>query len=186
MVFHIYTGLLTSHPIITKTVTSGLLFGLGDVICQQLIEKKSHQGEHKHNWTRTRNFAIMGTIMGPIFHGWYGVLNQLTVSGPLRGLPKLPQTIGTMLVDQTTFAFAANIIFFCGLNVLETGQFQKGVNQGLGQFQQKWWDVMTSNWTIWPAAQMINFYFIPLQFRVLWANGVGLAWNVVLSYLANK
>lgn len=39
---------------------------------------------------------------------------------------------------------------------------------------------------MWPAANFINFQFVPLQQRVAFASAVNLVWNVYLSYQAHK
>ena len=33
---------------------------------------------------------------------------------------------------------------------------------------------------------MVNFWFMPLQYQVLFSNFVGLFWNIILSYIASK
>lgn len=37
---------------------------------------------------------------------------------------------------------------------------------------------------IWPIATSVNLWLVPLQYQVLFANVVGLFWNVILSYIA--
>ena len=32
------------------------------------------------------------------------------------------------------------------------------------------WPTLLVNWQIWPAAQVINFNYVPLRLRVLWLN----------------
>ncbi len=39
---------------------------------------------------------------------------------------------------------------------------------------------------LWPAAQIVNFYLIPLKFRVNFANIVSLFWNTYVAWLANR
>ena len=39
---------------------------------------------------------------------------------------------------------------------------------------------------LWPAAQLVNFYVIPLKFRVNFSNIVSLFWNTYVSWLANR
>ena len=39
---------------------------------------------------------------------------------------------------------------------------------------------------LWPAAQVVNFYVIPLKFRVNFSNIVSLFWNTYVSWLANR
>lgn len=45
---------------------------------------------------------------------------------------------------------------------------------------------MFANWKIWPIATTINFWFVPVPYQVLFANFVGLIWNSILCYIANK
>ena len=45
---------------------------------------------------------------------------------------------------------------------------------------------MLTNWKVWPIATMINLQFVPMQFRVLFANFIGLFWNMYLSYLSYR
>lgn len=39
---------------------------------------------------------------------------------------------------------------------------------------------------IWPAAQALNFYYVPPPLRLMYLNGVYLIWSVILSYLKHN
>ena len=39
---------------------------------------------------------------------------------------------------------------------------------------------------IFPAAQALNFYYIPPALRLMYLNGVYLIWSVILSYLKHN
>lgn len=39
---------------------------------------------------------------------------------------------------------------------------------------------------MWPAAQFINFYFLPPHYRVLYVNVVTTLYNVFLSHIKHK
>jgi len=42
---------------------------------------------------------------------------------------------------------------------------------------------ITKNWMLWPWVQIVNFWAVPLQYRVLVVNVVSLGWNCYLSFL---
>lgn len=44
-----------------------------------------------------------------------------------------------------------------------------------------YWHILTANWKIWPLIQIINFNFMPLQYRVPWQSSCGIVWTVFLS-----
>jgi hypothetical protein len=46
--------------------------------------------------------------------------------------------------------------------------------------------LLIANWKIWTVPQFVNINFVPAQFRVLFANVVGLAWNAYLSGMSAK
>ncbi|XP_075923338.1 mitochondrial inner membrane protein Mpv17 isoform X3 [Petromyzon marinus] len=51
---------------------------------------------------------------------------------------------------------------------------------------QDYRDTLMANYYIWPAVQIANFYFIPLQHRLAVVQCVALIWNVYLSWKSNK
>ena len=51
--------------------------------------------------------------------------------------------------------------------------------------KEKWITLNTSGALVWPAANIINFRFVPTQYRVLYVNMIGLGWNTYLSAVAH-
>ena len=52
------------------------------------------------------------------------------------------------------------------------------------ELQQKLWPTLKAGWTLWPAAHVINFAFVPTQHRILYANIVSIAGTFLLSRAA--
>ncbi len=55
-----------------------MLNGLGDLLCQLLVEKSDSV-----DTVRTAKFAALGLLLvGPVMHNWYGLLSKVvTVQG---------------------------------------------------------------------------------------------------------
>lgn len=83
-----------------------------------------------------------------------------------------------LFLDQTIFASYFLVCFFMIMDYTDT----KNVKKAWENLQENFWPTMIVNWKIWPAAQLINFTIIPLHYRLLFANSVGLFWNCYLSY----
>lgn len=54
------------------------------------------------------------------------------------------------------------------------------------RLQKTWWPALQTNWMVWPFVQTINFAFLPLQYRVLFANVISIGWNSYLSWVNSK
>ncbi len=58
-------------PIVTKTLTSAALFGLGDFLSQKLEKKE------KLDLERLARMTAWGGMFAPLAHVWYGQLDKL-------------------------------------------------------------------------------------------------------------
>jgi len=54
------------------------------------------------------------------------------------------------------------------------------------KLRQDWLNIVVTNYTVWVPAQFINFGSVPPKFQVLFANFVGLGWNVYLSHMSHR
>jgi len=71
--------LLVEHPIVTKSITSGFMYGAGDVICQ--VGEAAHNGTPvKIQWKRAAVMFTFGTfISGPLYHYWFAYLDTIPI-----------------------------------------------------------------------------------------------------------
>ena len=54
-----YDGMLETRPLVTQAISTGVICGIGDVIAQELIEKK---GWDKYDVRRTAKFSVIGLL----------------------------------------------------------------------------------------------------------------------------
>ncbi|XP_069925416.1 protein Mpv17 isoform X19 [Oryctolagus cuniculus] len=74
-----YQRALAAHPWKVQVLTAGSLMGLGDIISQQLVEKR---GLREHQTGRTLTMVSLGCgFVGPVVGGWYKVLDRLIPGG---------------------------------------------------------------------------------------------------------
>uniref|UniRef100_A0A3Q0R557 Mitochondrial inner membrane protein Mpv17 n=1 Tax=Amphilophus citrinellus TaxID=61819 RepID=A0A3Q0R557_AMPCI len=158
-----YQALMTKYPWTVQIVTAGSLVGVGDVISQQLIERR---GLAHHNMQRTAKMMSIGFFfVGPVVGSWYKVLDRLVVGGTKSAAMK------KMLVDQLCFAPCFLGAFLCISGVLNGLTVEENV---------------TKLKRLWPPVQIANFYFIPLHHRLAVVQIVAVAWNSYLTWKANK
>ena len=112
-----YTQMLDSHPIATKVITSGLISGSGDLLCQYFSSKKKIDEKHYNNsydWRRTINFTILGgALVAPIVHLWYGYLMSSIPGSSITAIGK------RLFMDQGLFAPIFLPTFVSCLTILE-------------------------------------------------------------------
>jgi protein Mpv17 len=164
-----YTRLLATHPIATKTLTSAFLFGAGDLMTQTQFEKKS-----EIDLPRFGRMVAWGGLFAPLAHVWYGALDRMI---PGAGVTVVASKV---IADQLTWTVFINCAFFWSTTVMETGDS----NLGIKAIQDKLWPTLKVNWVVWPVLQTINLGFVPLEYRLLYINIASLFWSAYLSKMA--
>ncbi|CDH49613.1 protein sym1 [Lichtheimia corymbifera JMRC:FSU:9682] len=166
----VYNKLLARQPILVQSITTAFLFATGDVVAQQYVERK---GMENHDTSRTMRMAVFGgCFAGPVLGNWYRFL-ELNVKGstPIKALVK------KVAVDQFLCAPVFIGIFFSAQGLLEG----KSVNEIKEKLQQGYTTAVLANYKLWPAVQLVNFYAVPLYYRLAVTNVVAIGWNAYLS-----
>ncbi|KAL1932325.1 hypothetical protein VTP01DRAFT_9381 [Rhizomucor pusillus] len=165
-----YQRVLARRPILVQSLTTVFLFGAGDVLAQQGVERR---GLEQHEISRTfRMAAFGGTFAGPALSIWYRFLEKnIKATTPLAGLVK------KVAADQLLSA-----PIFIGVFFTVQGLFEgKPVNEIKEKLQNGYTSALFANYKLWPAVQFINFYYTPLNYRLMVTNLVALGWNAYLS-----
>ncbi|XP_032705093.1 peroxisomal membrane protein 2 [Lontra canadensis] len=170
-----YLRLLRLYPVLTKAATSGILSALGNFLAQ-MIEKKwgKENCSQKLDVSGPLRYAIYGFFFtGPLSHFFYLFMEHWIPSEvPLAGVKRL-------LLDRLLFAPAFLLLFFLIMSFLEG----KDAAAVAVQIRRRFWPALRVNWQVWTPAQFVNINYVPLQFRVLFANLVSLFWYMYLASL---
>ncbi|POM72775.1 Hypothetical protein PHPALM_10459 [Phytophthora palmivora] len=185
----LYDGWLRRSPMLTKSVTSAVLFGLGDRIAQRMEKSRkdddgSQTEETEDNGAivskstaRTMRMMIWGSVLfTPVVHTWVNLIERTVGS---RGKVVV---FKKMLLDSLVFAPSINALFFTSTQMMEGKSFGHGVAFALDRLPQ----TLKANYMIWPLANMINYSYVPLQYRILFINCVNLVWTTVLSTISSR
>nr|XP_044632072.1 peroxisomal membrane protein 2 isoform X2 [Equus asinus] len=110
---------------------------------------------------------------GPLSHHFYLFLEHwIPPEVPLAGVKRL-------LLDRLLFAPAFLLVFFLVMNFLEG----RDAAAFAAKMRRGFWPALQMNWRVWTPVQFININYVPLQFRVLFANLVALFWYTYLASL---
>ncbi|KAF8323939.1 hypothetical protein DL93DRAFT_2070069 [Clavulina sp. PMI_390] len=153
-----YNTFVTSRPVLAPMLVSFTLFGAGDVIAQQLVEKKGKQ----HDLVRTARLATYGGfIFAPL------VLEKI----PLR--TKTAQVAGRVALDQFVFTPVVLSVFFTATTLMEG----RSLADAQKKLETSYKPTLLANWTL----------FIPFQtFNMATVNVISLFWNTYLSLAASN
>lgn len=172
-----YTSSLRTHPKLTNSLSTGFLFGSGDIIAQFIQPDKKVNYDPK----RTIRAIIYGSlIFSFIGDKWYKILSKLKFPGKPLQNPKLNNFrngLTKMTIDQLGFAPIGIPIYYTVMSILEN----KDINGIQSKLQNNWLDTLKVNWMIWPVFQIFNLTLIPVQHQLLSVNILSIFWNTYLS-----
>ncbi|CAI5717148.1 unnamed protein product [Peronospora farinosa] len=173
-----YDRWLQDFPLLTKGVTSAILFGLGDRFAQRLEtnDDKSDR-EDRYGLKRTARMMVWGgLVFGPIGHVWYNFLEK-TIRG--KGTAAIIKKIA---IDQVILAPPLALAFFTYAGYSEGEPLHDTVKTAVTKLRP----TLAVNWTVWPLVHVGTFGFVPLQYRVLYINVANIGWSAFLSQMASK
>ncbi|EGZ20819.1 hypothetical protein PHYSODRAFT_496960 [Phytophthora sojae] len=186
----LYDGWLRRAPVLTKSVTSAALFGLGDRIAQRVEKSREPKDRTPHpeeaeddaalvsaSTARTMRMMIWGSVLfAPIVHTWVNFVERTVGShGKVVVFKK-------MLLDMFVLAPGINTLFFTTKQLMEGKTFRDGLDFAADRLPQ----TLKANYTIWPIANIVNYGYVPLQYRILFINCVNLVWTTVLSTVSSR
>ncbi|XP_053667513.1 mpv17-like protein 2 [Anopheles marshallii] len=168
------TAFSKKYLLLTNVAISVSLSGVGDIIEQHY---EIYNGQlAAWDRQRTRFMSISGMTVGVFCHSWYNFMDH-RFPGRTVGL-----VLKKVLIDQTVASPIVIFLFFATLAVLKRSSWEETRHE----VREKFIRLYTAEWIVWPPAQIVNFYFLPTKYRVLYDNTISLGYDVYTSYVINE
>ncbi|KAI4316153.1 hypothetical protein L6164_024159 [Bauhinia variegata] len=187
-----YQNCLAVHPVKTQVISSGLIWGFGDIAAQTITDStvKSHnqieQDEDKDfkiNWKRVATTSFFGLgFVGPVGHYWYEGLDRY-IRLRLMLKPNSFRFVATKVaVDGFLFGPLDLLIFFTYMGI-SSG---KSVPQVKEDVKRDFIPAFIMEGAIWPVVQVANFRFVPVRYQLLYVNFFCLLDSCFLSWIEQQ
>lgn len=171
---YIKNALFEKHLFITNMGISISLSGAGDILEQQYrILKEEKQGWDKK---RTVHMSITGLTVGMLCHHWY---NYLDKNLPGRAVKVVLKKV---LIDQIFFSPLYITVFFLTSGLLDNSSIREIGSEVIDKGKQ----LYAAEWIVWPPAQLINFFFLPTKYRLVYDSTISLGYDIYTSYVKHS
>ncbi|XP_075220093.1 peroxisomal membrane protein 2 [Lycorma delicatula] len=166
-----YFQALYLNPIRTKSLTSGVLASLANVISQRISNRKSFSQE------TLIAFALFGFIFGgSVPHYFFTILQKIVPHGSSHAVIK------QLLIERFIYA-----PLYQAFSLYVLARFEgKSHNSAKSELLSLYWPVLRNNWKYLTFFQFINLSVMPQSLQVLYVNMIGFFWVIFLSYKRAK
>ena len=176
-----YSQLLTTRPLLTRSITCAIITIIGDAIAQ-LMETKTL------NPVRASAFFLSSLVFtGPFLHFWYDILWRFK-SRLSPSLSDKKRTLLTVLLDQSAGVLLFFPAYFLVFDVCESicSGSPRLPTAALGKLSSDLPAILKNQYKLWPLANYLNFSIVPEQMRPLVGNLISLFWNIYLCAAVAK
>ncbi|CAK9326641.1 unnamed protein product [Citrullus colocynthis] len=187
-----YQNCLTFHPVKTQVISSGFLWGTGDIAAQYITHSAAKtrlqtspdaEEEFKINWKRVGITSMFGFgFVGPVGHMWYEGLDRF-IRLKLRLQPKSAKFVGAKLAMDGLIFGPIDLVFFFSYMGFANGKDISEVKEDLKR------DVLPAfilSGTVWPIIQVANFRYVPVRYQLLYVNMFCLLDSAFLSWFEQQ
>ncbi|PIA42693.1 hypothetical protein AQUCO_02000264v1 [Aquilegia coerulea] len=183
-----YTNCLINHPLKTQIISSGFLWGVGDIAAQSIthatVKKHHSKSDEDHklqiNWKRVAITSMFGfAFVGPVGHYWYEGLDRI-IRHRLQLQPRSFRFVATKVaVDGFLFGPLDLFVFFSYMGLM-TG---KSVTQVKEDVKRDFLPALVVEGGAWPLLQVANFRYVPVRYQLLYVNVFCLLDSAFLSWV---
>jgi protein Mpv17 len=162
------------YPLMTKAMTSGVCYSVGD-FCAQRIDGKNTSTLDLSRLARSGAAGFVG--QGPLAHYYLNWLDQyMSFGGAWWAVP------AKIAIDQGPMNIVENTMYS-----LLMGAFAlRDPREVLKDVKATFVPGLVASIRFWPAVHMVTFTVIPLELQVLWADVAEIVWICIFSGVSNE
>ncbi|GIX86628.1 mpv17-like protein 2 [Caerostris extrusa] len=166
----IISHLFSKHLLLTNATFSMAMGVAGDLVQQHYEILRDEQDVWKP--IRTTHMGAAGLTTGVLSHYWYILVDAFIPGSGVRCVIK------KVLYDQILFSPINLTVYFGTVAILEGSSKQLQC-----ELLEKGSKIYVAEWLIWPPAQFINFYLLPLKYRVFFDNFISFGFDIYSPYV---
>lgn len=164
----------TKYLLYTNITIATAASSLGDLIQQQYEIAAGYQS--KWDRMRTMKLAFCGLLYGWTGHYWYIMLDRLFVVQTFKNLMK------KIAIDLFIGSPLTILVFFISLKIWNGWSLKQTKDEIL----KYGIEIIKFDIVVWPIAQIINFKFLPLRYRLLYDCSITIFYDTYFSYVMHK
>ncbi|PON50552.1 Mpv17/PMP [Parasponia andersonii] len=186
-----YQNCLAYHPVKTQIISSGFLWGIGDIAAQYIthstakrrLQLSDADADFKINWKRVAITSSFGFgFVGPVGHFWYEGLDKF-LRLRLHQQPKSLRFVATKVaLDGIIFGPLDLFVFFTYMGF----SMGKNVQQVKEDVKRDFLPALVLEGGIWPIVQVVNFRYVPVRYQLLYVNIFCLLDSAFLSWVEQQ
>ncbi|CAL9777224.1 unnamed protein product [Musa acuminata subsp. burmannicoides] len=187
-----YQKCLAVHPVKTQIVSSGFLWGLGDIgaqaVTQRTLRHQSHDKKEENkeiniDWRRVATTSMFGfAFVGPVGHYWYEYLDRI-IRVRLQLQPKSMKFVTTKVAADGLIFGPLDLLIFFSYMGLASG---RSISQVKEDVKRDFLPALIVGGTVWPIVQVANFRFVPVRYQLLYVNLFCLLDSSFLSWIEQQ
>ncbi|KAJ8446485.1 hypothetical protein Cgig2_028452 [Carnegiea gigantea] len=198
-----YQNCLAVHPVKTQMISSGLIWGVGDIAAQTITfatanrrrKVSERDKELKINWKRVAATSLFGFgFVGPVGHFWLDYHRAPVACTRYEGLDRIIKTRFKMQPNSFRFVatkVAVDGVIFGPLDLLVFFSYMgfsngKSIPQIKEDVKRDFLPALVMEGGIWPILQVANFRYVPVRYQLLYVNFFCLLDSCFLSWIEQQ
>lgn len=164
--------MLDVRPIITKSISAGLIYGAADLTAQTMTKGAFNSLD----LIRTLRMAMFGLLfLGPAQHAWFNFLGRI--------LPKrdMTTTLKKLIVGQIFYGPSCTASFFT-YNAFLQGESS---NEIALRLKRDLLPTLTGGLVYWPVCDFFTYKVVPVHLQPLMNSTFSFMWTIYLTYMAS-